>query len=121
MVQAEYVTSAIRTLITGGSAPSTNAARTAYAGFIADLSGHPPRSIPLNPDAVDLKDRVDHLNRVLTALSAYLTAILDDTAQNVPGGLGLRQIDALPSDLGSDVIGTLQRAVAVEGVVGSVA
>ena len=31
MVQAEYVTSAIRTLITGGSAnPSTNAARTAY-------------------------------------------------------------------------------------------
>jgi hypothetical protein len=120
MAQADYVTSAIRTLITGGSAnPSTNAARTAYAEFIADLSRHPPRSIPLGPEAVDLEDRVDHLNRVLTALSAYLTAILVDTAQNIPGGLDLRQIDALLFDLASDVIGTLQRAV--EGVAGRVA
>jgi hypothetical protein len=56
---------------------------------------------------------------VLTALSEYLTAILDDTAQNVPSGLDLRQIDALLFDLGSDLIGTLQ--VAVEGVAGRVA
>ena len=115
MAQADYVTSAIRTLITGGSAnSSTNAARRAYAEFIAEVSGHPLRSIPLDPEAVDLEDRVDHLKKVLTALSAYLTAILEDTAQNVPGGLDLRQIDALLFDLGSDVIGTLQHAV--EGV-----
>ena len=43
-------------------------------------------------------------------MSVYVTAILDDTAQNVPGGLDLRQIDALLSDLASDVTGTLQRA-----------
>ena len=54
-----------------------------------------------------------------TALSEYLTAILADTAQNVPGGLDLRQIDALLFDLGSDLIGTLQ--CAVEGVAGRVA
>ena len=120
MAQADYVTNAIRVLITGARAnPSTNVARTAYAEFIADLSGHPPRSMPLNPEAVDLEDRVDHLNRLLTALSAYLTAILDDTAQNVPGGLDLCQIDALLFDLASDAIGTLQRAV--EGVAGRVA
>ena len=48
---------------------------------------------------------------MLNALSAYLTAILDDTSQNVPGGLDLRQVDALLSDLASDVSGTLQHAV----------
>ena len=40
-------------------------------------------------------------------MSVYVTAILDDIAQNVPGGLDLRHIDALLSDLASDVIGTL--------------
>jgi hypothetical protein len=37
---------------------------------------------------------------VFNTLRAYLTAILDDTAQNIPGGLDLRQI-----------VGTLQYAV----------
>jgi hypothetical protein len=50
------------------------------------------------------------LKKVLNALSVYVTAILDDTAQNVPGGLDLRQVDALLSDLTSDVTGTIQRA-----------
>jgi|HubBroStandDraft_6_1064221.scaffolds.fasta_scaffold167607_1 hypothetical protein len=40
MAQADYVTSAIRTLITGGSAnPSTHAATTGCNQFIMDLSG----------------------------------------------------------------------------------
>ena len=47
---------------------------------------------------------------MLNALSAYLTAILDDTAQNVPGGLDLRQVDALLSDLTSDMVGSIQLA-----------
>ena len=39
MVQADYVTIAIRTLITGGSAnPSTNAATTGCNRFTMDLS-----------------------------------------------------------------------------------
>jgi len=59
------------------------------------------------------------LAQLSIALSVYLTAILDDTAQNVPGGLDLRQVDALLSDLASDVTGTLQRAV--EGLAGRVA
>ena len=68
------------------------------------------RAIPLDPDASDLEDRADHLKKVLSALSVYVTAILDDTAQNLPGGLDLRHIDALLSDLASDVTGTIQRA-----------
>ena len=111
MAQADYVTNAIRALITGANAkPSTNPIQAAYAEFVAALAGHPPRRIPVYADAVDLEDRADHLKKVLDALSVYVAAILDDTAQNVPGGVDLRFIDALLSDLASDVTGTLQHA-----------
>ncbi len=111
MAKADYVTNAICALITGASAkPSTNPVRAAHVELVARLAGHPPRPIPLKPPVVDLEDRVDDLNKVLNALSVYLTAILDDIAQNVSGGLDLCQIDALFSDLASDMSGTLQYA-----------
>jgi hypothetical protein len=111
MAQAGYVTNAVRPLITGAdSKPSTNRVHTAHADFVAVLAAHPPRPIPVGVNAADLEDRGDHLDKVLTALAIYLTAILEDTAQNVPGGLDLRYIDALLSDLVSDVTGTIQRA-----------
>jgi hypothetical protein len=50
------------------------------------------------------------VKKVLDAVSAYVTAILDDTAQNVPGGLDLRQVDALLADLTSEATGTVQGA-----------
>ena len=75
--------------------------RAAYAEFVAALAGHPPRPILIDADAIDVEDRADHLNKVLNALSAYLTAMLEDIAQNVPGGLDLRQVDALLSNLAS--------------------
>jgi hypothetical protein len=112
MAQAVYVTSAIRSPITGaGAKPSTKPVQAAYAEFVAVLVGHPPRAIPVYADAANLEDRADHLNKGLTALSEYLTAVLDDTARNVPGGLDLSQVDALLSDLVSDMSGTLQHAV----------
>ncbi len=107
MAQADYVTTAIRALITGaGAKPSTNPVRAVHAEFVAAIAGEPPWPIPLDAAATDLEDRADHLKKVLDALSVYVTAILDDTAQNVPGGLDLRAIDALLSDLS----GTIQRA-----------
>jgi hypothetical protein len=114
MAQADYVTNAIRALITGaGAKPSTNPVRAAHAEFVAAVAGHPPWPIPLYADAIDLEDRADHLNTVLNALSVYVTGVLDDTAQNIPGGLDLGQIDALLSDLTSEVTGTLRRAADV--------
>ncbi len=111
MAQADYVTNAIRALITGaGEKPPTNPVRAAHAEFVASLAGEPPWPILLYADVSDVEDRADHLQKVLTALSDYLTVILDDSAQNVPGGLDLRQVDALLSDLASDVTGTLQHA-----------
>jgi hypothetical protein len=57
-----------------------------------------------------LEDRAEHVKGLFTAISGYLETILDDTGQNVPGGLDCRQIDALLSDLASEVKGTLQKA-----------
>ena len=57
-----------------------------------------------------LRGDADPLNEVLSALSVYLTVVLKDTAENVPGGLDLRYIDALICDLASDVTGTILRA-----------
>jgi hypothetical protein len=102
MAQADSIPSAVRVLITGaGPKPSTNSVRADYVEFLGHLAGHPPQSIPFDPRAFDLKERSEHL-----ALSAYLIA---DIKQNVPVGLDL--IDALLSDLASEVIGTLQNAV----------
>jgi hypothetical protein len=112
MAQADYLTSAIRAFITAASArPSTNSIWAAYADFIARLAGRLSRAIPLDPHAVDLKDRLDHLKKVFNALWAYSIAILSGNAENVPGGLDLRQVDGLRSDLASDMMGTLQHAV----------
>ena len=110
MAQADCVTTAIRALLTGASAKSsTNPVQAAYAEFVAALAGHAPRPIPV--DAVDLEERADHLKQVLNALSVHVTAIVNDTAHNVPGGLDLRQVDAFLSDFAPDKTGTLQHAV----------
>jgi hypothetical protein len=47
---------------------------------------------------------------LFAAISSYLEAVLDDTAQNVPGGIDRRHIEALLSDLTSEVGGTFQKA-----------
>jgi hypothetical protein len=112
MAQAEHVNNAISKLITGASEDlSTNKpVCLAHAEFVAALMGHPPRPIPIDTDAIDLEDRADHLSSVFCALSTYLAIILDDTAQNVPGGLDLRDAEGLLADLSADLTGTIQRA-----------
>jgi hypothetical protein len=111
MAQAGYVTNAIRAPITGaGEKLSTNSVRTAHAEFVTALPGQPPCPIPLFANATDLEDRADHLKKVLNAVAVYVTALLGDTAQNIPGRLDLRYTDALLSDLASEVIGTIQGA-----------
>jgi hypothetical protein len=83
---------------------------SAHAALVAALIKDPPRPIPIHARAIDLEDRADHLKRMLNAVTIYVTAILDDTAENVPGGLDLRPIEALLSDLASEVNGTLHNA-----------
>jgi hypothetical protein len=82
----------------------------AHAEFVTVLAEHPPQPIPLEADAIDLEDRADHLGKVFGALSVYLTVILDDTAQNVPGRLDLRDAEGVLADLASDLTGAIQHA-----------
>lgn len=111
MAQADYVSTAVRAPSPGaGLNSSPNPVRVAHAEFVTALAAHPPRRIPPFADAVDLQDRADHLKKVLNALSVDLTTILDDTAQNVPGGLDLRDVEAVLCDLTSEVIGTIRHA-----------
>jgi hypothetical protein len=93
-----------------GASPKQLPVRAAHAKFIAAIAGHPPRPIPIEADALDLEERADHLGKVFAALSVYVTLILDDTAQNVPGSLDLRDAEGLLADLASDVTGTIQHA-----------
>jgi hypothetical protein len=99
-----------------GAKPSVSPVSAAHAEFVAALAGYPPRTIPLDADAIDLEDRADHLSKVLGALSVYVAAILDDTTQNVPGRLDLPYIEAVLADLASDLTGTIQHAA--EGMAG---
>jgi hypothetical protein len=115
MAQAELVSIAGRARITGGhpkpsTAPVGSPVRTAYAEFLAALGEHPPRPIPIVADSIDLQDRADHLNEVFRGLAGYLTVILDDTAQNTPGGLDLCDAGAILADLVSDLSGAIQHA-----------
>jgi hypothetical protein len=92
--------------------------RAAHAEFIAALSGLPPRPIPLEADALDLEDRADHLDKVFAALSVYVSLVLDDTAQNVPGSLDLRDVEGLLADLAADLTGAIQQAA--DGMAGRI-
>ena len=50
---------------------------------------------------------------MLAAVHVYLTAILADTAENIPGGhLDRKYLDALYSDFTGDAVGGIQQAAA---------
>ncbi len=109
MAQADYVTNAIRALITGAT-KSTRQVRAAHTEFVATLAGHSPRPIPVDAEAIGPQDRADRLNKVLSASSVNVAAILNHTAQNVPGGREPPHIDDVLFDLASNVTGTIQHA-----------
>jgi hypothetical protein len=114
MAQAKCVSTAICPPITGGSElASTAPVHAAHAEFTGALAAHPPRPIPIHVNALDLEGRADHLAKVFRALSAYVAVVLDDTAQNVPGGLDLPDAEGILADLAADLIGPIQHAADV--------
>src|SRR5437016_3927596 len=95
MAQAESVTTAIRELMSRGRPPkSTSPVRAAHAEFVAALAGNVPHPIHSEAHPQDLERRADHLEKVFAALHVYLTAIISDTARNIPGSsLDARYLD----------------------------
>ena len=112
MAQAECITTAIRELMSRGRpAQSTSSMRLAHTEFVAALAGNAPHPIHADVDSEDLEGRADHLEKVFAALHVYLTAIIVDTAQNIPGGtLDRRYLDNLFRDLSADALAVIRHA-----------
>jgi hypothetical protein len=112
MAQAECITTAIRELMSRGRPPkSTNPLQLAHIEFVAVVAGNAPHPIYADVDSEDLDGRADHLEKVFAALHVYLTAIVADTAQNVPGGtLDRRYLDNLFRDLSDDALCVIRNA-----------
>ena len=112
MAQAECITTAIRELMSRGRPPKcTSPVRLAHIEFVATLAGNAPHPINTDVDSEDLDGRADHLEKVFAALHVYLTAIVADTAQNIPGGtLDRRYLDNLFQDLSADAVGVIRNA-----------
>ena len=112
MAQAERITTAISELMSRGGPPkSTTLARAAHTEFVAVLAGNVPRPLQSKANSEDLEGRAEHLEKVFAALHVYLTAIIADTAHNVPGGtLDRRYLDNLFRDLSADALGVIRNA-----------
>jgi hypothetical protein len=112
MAQAECISTGIRELMSRGrQLTSTSPVRLAHNEFVAALAGNPPHPIYADVDSEDLDGRADHLEKVFAALQVYLTAIIADTAHNVPGGtLDRRYLDNLFRDLSADALGVIRNA-----------
>jgi hypothetical protein len=112
MAQAACITTAIRELMSRGRRPkSTSPVRLAHVELVAALAGNVPHPIYADIDSEDLDGRADHLEKVFAALHVYLTAIIGDTAQNIPGGaLDRRYLDNLFQDLSGDALCVIRNA-----------
>src|SRR5262245_31772678 len=112
MAQAECITTAIRELMSCGRPPkSTSPVRPAHIEFVSALAGNVPHPIYVEVDSEDLDGRADHLEKVFAALHVYLTAIVADTAQNIPGGtIDRRYLDNLFQDLSADAVAVIRNA-----------
>src|SRR6516225_448685 len=90
---------------------STSPVRLAHTEFVAALAENVPHPIYANVDSEDLDGRADHLEKVFAALHVYLTAIIADTAHNVPAGaLDRRYFDNLFRDLSADALDVIRNA-----------
>jgi len=109
MTQAAGILTAIRQLMFRGRPPkSTSSVRLAHIEFAATLAGNVTHPIYLGANA---HGRADYLEKVFAALHAYLSVIVGDTAENIPGGaLDGRYLDNLFQDLSADAVEATRNA-----------
>jgi hypothetical protein len=88
--------------------------RKAHADFVMALAGRPPAPMAIEPDPEDFTARAICCESLIEEVTAHLTALIEDAAQNEPGHairdaeLGAA-IAASLSDLKSDITGTFER------------
>jgi hypothetical protein len=85
--------------------------RLAHTEFVAALAGNAPHPIYADVDSEDLDGRAEHLEKVFAALHVYFTAIIADTAHNIPSGtLDRRYLNKLFEDLSADALAVIRNA-----------
>ena len=112
MAQAEYITTSIRELMSRGWPPkSTSPVRAAHTELVTALASNPPHPIHVAVESDNLDGRADHLEKVLAVIHVYLTAILADTAQNIPGdALNRKYLNDVYMDFSADAVGGIRSA-----------
>ena len=114
MAQAECITTAIRDLMSRGRlAKSTSPVRLAHIELVTALAGNVPPFIHSEARPEDLQRRGDHLERVFAALHVYLTAIVAETAQDIPASiLDRRYLEGLFQQFSADALAAMRDAAA---------
>jgi hypothetical protein len=114
MAQAEHITTAIRELMSRGQPPrSTNRVRAAHTEFVIALAGNAPHRIRSDPNWEALEGRADHLEKTIAALHVYITAIIAETARDIPAStLDRRYLDGLFQQFSADVLAAIRDAAA---------
>ena len=112
MAQAECLTTAIRELMSREEPKkSTCPVRAAHTELVAALAGSQPHPIYAELSSEDLDARADHLEKLFVALHVYISAVIDDTTQNIPSGtLDRRYFANLFSDFSGDAVGAIRNA-----------
>src|SRR2546430_15977894 len=110
MARAVCMTTAIRERMPRQPAPtSMTRMRGPHANSAGPLAGNPPHPIHPDLESDDLEGRADHLEKVFATLHVYLTAIVADTAQHLPGGgLDRRYLDNLFQDVAADALAVVR-------------
>ena len=113
MAQAEHLTTAIRELMSRGQPlKSTNRVRAAHTEFVAALAGNAPHPIRSDANWEALEGRADHLEKTIAALHVYLSAIIAESAEDIPAStLDRRYLDGLFQQFSADVLGAIRDAV----------
>jgi hypothetical protein len=113
MAQAAGISTAVRQAVSRGRLPKpTSTVRLAHTELIAALAGNAPHPIYRRANADDLDARANHLEKVFTALEAYLAVIIGNTAQNLrTGPLDRLSGGNLLQELSADVVRIIRKAV----------
>ena len=114
MVHAKSITTAIREVMSRGQPlKSTNRVRAAHTAFVAALAGNAPHPIRSDANWEAHEERANHLEKTIAALHVYFSAIIAETAGDIPAStLDRRYLDGLFQQFSADVLGAIRDAAA---------
>lgn len=83
--------------------------RIAFADLLVRLADNPPANIIGLVDAADLEERADHLQRLLSDVGTYITAVLTDAKYTASVQSDVNVMGLL-EDMRGDIVGAFKNA-----------